>query len=238
MIKFSKHASAIAFISLIGISAAVGFSIPSFYAWTGSEQSRPSPLLWKVPVWSAIGIAIFCCALPWWPTTSAAVRDRQVSPRFGLRTLLILTTFVALAIPAFIKFPIVASSIVLAIAAANVARVTVQAPRSILPAIALVACMILPYGWVVRYSELDRILPTLTRMFAGLPMFLPASILGAYTGQPILESHWIGRLLTACELTLGIWLIRLGPKRATSYSLYALLVAAFGSLVFYQLCVF
>ena len=45
-------------------------------------------------------------------------------------------------------------------------------------------------------------------------------------------------LLTAAELTVGIWLIRLGPRRAIAFTLLAFLTATIGSLAFYQLCIF
>ncbi|WP_144054752.1 hypothetical protein [Rhodopirellula europaea] len=107
-----------------------------------------------------------------------------------------------------------------------------------LPATALLACMILPYAWVVRHEELDRILPALISMFPGMPTFYPAAIVGGWFGQPFHDSGWIAMLLTTAELAVGIWLIRLGPKRTIAFSLLAMLTAAIGSLAFYQLCIF
>ncbi|MCR9211811.1 MAG: hypothetical protein NXI28_26620, partial [bacterium] len=108
-------------------------------------------------------------------------------------------------------------------------------PNVRLPAIALLACMMLPYAWVVRYEELDRILPALISMFPGMPTFYPAAIVGGLLGQPFHDSGWIAMLLTAAELTVGIWLIRLGPKRAIAFTPFAFLTATIGSLAFYQL---
>jgi hypothetical protein len=95
-----------------------------------------------------------------------------------------------------------------------------------------------PVTGVVRYDELDRILPTVVWMTAGLPTFYPAALIGGILGQHFQDSQWIVLLLTAAELAMGTWLIRRSPKRTIAYSLFVMLMSAIGSLAFYQLCVF
>jgi uncharacterized protein involved in response to NO len=51
------HASTFLFV-LILISATCGWFVPAFYDWTGADQSRPSPLMWQVPL--AIAVGAFC----------------------------------------------------------------------------------------------------------------------------------------------------------------------------------
>ena len=239
MENLHQHSRSIAFITLIGISVVVGWCMPGFYEWTGSDQSRPSPLLWQVPIGAGIAALAICCVLPWLPITRPESQLRPPAQwRFGLRTLLILTTAVAVAIPLFAKVPTIAGGIVCAIAAANLIRVAIRDVSLRLPAITLLACMILPYAWVVHYAERDRILSHFLTMIATWPTFFPAAYLSGMIAQPFRDSPWLAMLLTAIEIAAGTWIICLGPKRTISYLLLALLMSAMGSLVFYQLCVF
>ena len=223
---------------LIAVSLLVGWFIPGFYAWTDSDQSRPSPLLWKVSLGSAIASAAFCVALPWLPITSNSSSDAPRKPmRFSVRTLLMLTAGVAVAIPLLANFPHVLSGIACAGAYAYLIWFYVRNPQHRMAASALIGVMILPYAWVVGYDELDRILPTLAVMIAGIPAFLPAAFLSQMFGQHFQESQWLTFLLTAFELVIGIWMIRLGPKRTIAYLLLVMLISAVGSLGFYMMCI-
>jgi len=219
-------------------SLLVGWFIPGFYASTDSDQSRPSSLLWKVPLWSAIASATFGMALPWLPITSKSASDTPRTPmRFSVRTLLMTTAGVAVVIPLLAKFPLVVSGIVCAGVFAYFIAFCVRNPQHRMAGSALVACMIMPYAWVVGYDELDRVLPNLAIMIAGMPAFIPAAMLSQLFGQQFLESQWLMFLLTALELGVGIWMIRLGPKRTIAYSLLVMQVSAVGSLGFYMMCI-
>ena len=222
----------------IAVSLLVGWFIPGFYAWTDSDQSRPSPLLWMVPLSLAIASAAVCLALPWLPITSKSSSDApRTSMRFSVRTLLMLTAGVAVAIPLLVNFPLVLSGIACVGAYAYLISFCVRSPQHRMAASALIGVMILPYAWVVGYDELDRILPTMAVIIAGMPAFLPAALLSQMIGQHFQESQWLTFLLTAFELLIGIWIIRLGPKRTIAYLLLAMLVSAVGSLGFYMMCI-
>ncbi|EMI40750.1 hypothetical protein [Rhodopirellula sp. SWK7] len=223
---------------IIAASLLVGWLIPEFYAWTDSDQSRPSPLLWKVPLGSAIASAAFCMALPWLPISPQPSIDASRQPmRFSVRTLLILTAGVAITIPLLAKFPLALSGIVCAGSFAYFVAFCVRNPQHRMAAAALFGCMILPYAWVVGYDELDRILPALVVVIAGMPAVLPAALLSQLFGQHFLESQWLMFLLTAFELAIGIWMIRLGPKRTIAYLLLVMQMSAVGSLGFYMMCI-
>ncbi len=222
----------------IAASLLIGWFIPGFYAWTDSDQSRPSPLLWKVPLWSAIASAAFCMALPLLTITSKSANDTPRQPmRFAVRTLLLITAGIAMAIPLFAKFPLVASGFVCAGAFTYCIVYCVRNPQHRLAGSALGACMILPYAWVVGYDELDRLLPALAVMIAGMPAFLPAAFLCQLFGQHFLESQWLAFFLTALELVIGIWMIHQGPKRTIAYLLFVTQISALGSLAFYMMCI-
>lgn len=239
MARLLHYTHSIVFVSLIGISVAVGWFMPDFYEWTGSDQSRPSPLLWQVPMGTGVAAVAICCLLPWLPINRPESQRRSTSRwRFGLRSLLILTTAVAAAIPLFAKFPTIAGSVACAIATANLVRVAIQEESLRLPTIAFLACMLLPYAWVVHYAERDRILTHFLTMIATWPTFFPAAYLNAMLGKNLHETDWIAMLMTASEVAVGTWIICLGPKRTIAYLLLVLLTSAMGSLVFYQLCVF
>lgn len=237
--EISKLASRVPIFPLfIAVSLLVGWFIPGFYAWTDSDQSRPSPLLWKVPLWSAIASAAFCVALPWLPIGTKPSGDAPHKPmRFSVRTLLMITAAAAVAIPLFAKFPLVLSGIACVGSYAFLIWFCVRNPQHRMAALALMACLILPYAWVVGYDELDRILPTLAVMIAGMPAFLPAAFLSQMFGQHFQESQWLAFLLTAVELLLGIWMIGLGPKRTIAYLLLVMLISGVGSLGFYMMCI-
>ena len=235
--EISKLGSRIPIYPLfIAVSLLVGWFLPGFYGWTDSDQSRPSPLLWQVPLCSAIGSVAFCMALPWLPITikpsDAAARPRI---RFSLRTLLMFTTGVAVAIAFLVRFPLFMSGIMCAGAFAYVLAFCVRNPQHRMAAATLVACMVLPYAWVFGYKELGRILPDLAVMFAGMPAFVPAILLGPLFGQNMHETPWLTFLLTALELATGIWMIRLGPKRTIAYLLLVMQLSILGSLLCYML---
>jgi hypothetical protein len=155
--------------------------------------------------------------------------------RFSLHMLLMLTAGIAVAIALLLKFPLVISGIVCAGAYAYFIAFCVQHPQHRMASAALLACMALPYDWVVGYKELGPILPDLAVMFAGMPAFVPAALIGRLFGQNIHDTPWLTFLLTAFELAIGIWLIRLGPKRTIAYLLLVLQISVLGSLFFYML---
>lgn len=220
----------------IAVSVLVGWSIPAFYEWTDSDQSRPSPLLWQVPLSFAVISMAFCLALPWLPIASDEPTDvPRTRMRFGLRTLLLITTCVAVAIALLAKFPVAVSWIVCASTFAYFIAFCVRNSQHRLAAATLVACMALPYAWVIGYKDLGRILPDLAVMFVGMPAFVPAALVSRMLGQDMHHTPWLGFLLTAVELAIGIQMIRLGPKRTMAYLLLVIQISILGSLVFHML---
>lgn len=200
---------------------------------------RPEPAV-AIAVAGSLGAAVisaaFCFALPWLPITSDESKEvPRTRMRFGLRTLLLITAGVAVAFPLLAKFPVAVTWIVCASTFAYFIAFFVRNPQHRMAAATLLACMALPFVWVINYKELDRILPHLALMFAGMPAFVPAALIGRMFGQNMHATPWLGFLLTAVELAIGIWLIRLGPKRTIAYLLLVMNVSILGSLVFHML---
>lgn len=235
IMEIAKLASRISTFALfIAASLLVGWFIPSFYIWTDSDQSRPSPLLWQVPLGSFVVSMAFCVVLPWLPIgNQTSNKTSQQRLLFSIRTLLLITAMVAVAIVLLAKFPLLVSGIVIAGAFMYLIAFCVSNPQHRLEASALVASMSLPYVWIV--DDPGRILPNLLMMFAGLPAFLPAALLGRLFNQNMHDAFWLAILLTALEMVIGIWMIRLGPKRTIAYLLLVLHVSALGSLGFHTL---
>lgn len=216
----------------------MGWNIPGFYEWTDSDQSRPSPLLWKVPLWSAILSLVFSLLLPWLPIVTRRSDDVPREPlRFSIRTLLILTAGVAVAIPLSIQLPSVGSVMVCLGVFAYSIWFWIRRPQHRMATVTLLACMMLPYIWILGYGERDRILPAFVWMAGGMPAFVPVALISKMIGQHFQESQGIAGLLTAFEFAIGIWAIRLGPKRTIAYLLLVIQLSTLGSLVFYQLCI-
>ena len=234
--EIAKLASRISTFSLfIAASLLVGWFIPRFYIWTDSDQSRPSPLLWQVPLGSIVVSMAFCVVLPRLPIANqTSNKTSQQRLLFSIRTLLLITAMIAVAIVLLAKFPLLGSGIAMAGAFMYLIAFCVSNPQHRLATAALVASMSLPYVWIVGYDELGRILPDLLVMFAGLPAFLPAALLGRLFNQNMHDAFWLALLLTALEMVIGIWMIRLGPKRTIAYLLLVLHVSALGSLGFHM----
>ena len=172
----SRHwRTAPVFTSLITASLIAGWSIPAFYDWTDSAQTRPSPLLWKVPLSAALVSLAFCLALPWLPNLNDEPTEKSdPRMRFGIRSLLLATSAVAGTLTLLTKFPVTASVLVFTGTAVHFSVFIWRHPPNRFAASALIACMFLPFAWVIGYDELERILPSLAWMFAGMPAIVPA----------------------------------------------------------------
>ncbi len=154
-----------------------------------------------------------------------------------MRALLGLTACVAVGITLLSVYPVVTSAVLSAAALLNAIQFAVRHAALRLPTATLLASMLLPFAWIISYGERERILPSLIGLAGCLPTLLPTAALSALLDQNFNQMYWLAMLLTAAELTIGVWLIQLGPKRAIAYSLLVLATSFFSSLAFYQLCI-
>jgi hypothetical protein len=219
-------------IALILISATCGWLVPAFYDWTGADQSRPSPLMWQVPFAVTVVAILFSVALPWVPLTGWAKTETRPRSQFNLRSLLIFTAIVAVAIAVGMKAPMVVASIGILLAFVAAVRSAILYPERRLPIAALFACLILPFDWILGYKELDNLLPSILWMSFGMPGFFSMAMLAGLFGLPAHESGWLAILITAAQITIGLWLIRVGSKSAIAFMLFVLLSSLMGSLIF------
>ena len=85
-----------AFLLVIGVSFVVGQLIPAFYDWTGSDQSRPSPLTFQTAAGLLLCGIIACLALPWLRIEyDLPATNRVGRVQFNIRTILVITAVVA-----------------------------------------------------------------------------------------------------------------------------------------------
>jgi hypothetical protein len=219
-------------ILLGGIS---GWFVPAFYDWTGADQSRPSPLMWQVPLGVAFVATLFCVSLPWMPITGWTQATLKRPTQFTLRSVLILTAAIAVLIAIGFRFPSVVAGICFVSALAAALRSAILYRETRLPIAALLACMILPYVWVLGYGELHRLFPAILWMSAGMPGFFPAALILRLVGSNLNEGSWVAFIVSAAQILLGLWLIRSGPKRTIAYIHFVMLSSLMGSLLFHAL---
>ncbi len=91
--------------------------------------------------------------------------------------------------------------------------------------------MYFPFAWLVSYDELGSFSPAMIWMAAGLSAFFPTVLISSLVRQHFENLVWLSMLLSGAELGLGLWIIRLGPRRTIAYLLFVLLVSTFGSFV-------
>ena len=217
---------------LIVVSLVAGLIIPAFYDWTGSEQSRPSPLINQTAVGLILCGLIVCLALPWLPISddSPAIRP-GARLQFKIRTAMVMMAAVAAVIVALREIPMVVGVAAYGIACCYVVRFWILFRPYRWQTLALGACMYLPFAWIVPYDELANLLPAILWMASGLPAFFPTMLVGSVVRQQHQELMWLPTLVTSLELVTGVWMIRLGPRRAIAYCLFALISSIFGSFV-------
>jgi hypothetical protein len=214
---------------LIGLSLVVGWSVPAFYDWTGSNQSRSSPVILLAAAGLLLLAIVGCAALPWWPIADdrpLAFRDRKF--QFSIRAMLVTTAVVAVLLVVGKLMPTVVGGGLYAISGAIAVRYCILFPQVRWQVAALVACMYFPFAWVLTWPG-----PSMDCLFfcSGLPALLPTMLIGNAFGQYLHHSVWLLLLLSGAELVLGLWIIRWGPRRTIAYLLLVLLISTFGSFV-------
>lgn len=228
-------------LALILASLTIGCNIPTFYSWTESDQSRPSPLLWQIPLAMSVAACLFAIALPWLPIQRAspsdetATSDRKLTFNFRLKTLIGMTTAAGIGLAFAINFPVMASGIFALLVLTWCLWLATKRNELRWPLAALVACLFLPYAWLLTHQSSS--VPPLLVFGLALPGFVPGAILARLFDLRINDpnSIWLPNLVTLAELMLGVWVVRLGPKRSTLYLLFVLHVSVIGSLTMLML---
>ena len=132
-------------------------------------------------------------------------------------------------IAALMKFPMAVSGVLCAIAFCHVVRFWILYQHYRWQTAALLACMCLPYFWIIAFEELDEVFPAILWIVSGMPAFFPTCLIGYLVGQNSHDVMWLAVLLTGVEMVVGTWIIPLGPRRTIAYLVLVLLMSMFGS---------
>ncbi|WP_148618993.1 hypothetical protein [Mariniblastus fucicola] len=241
---------------LVGAVFVVGAMIPTFYDWSGADQSRPSPSVGHA-FYAVIGFMIATwIALPWLPwcrhaspdgclaaessadektdldsiATSTVQLEDQSKFQFNLRTLIVITTCIAITIAGLTSFRLVTTIWLIALGIVLSAWFVTHLLSWRWQLGSLIACMYFPYAWVVisdefRNFEWEHVLAAF-----GLPAFVPSILAGRFLFDFRGEDNvWLLLTLTGVELAFGLWMIHSGPRRTTVWMILVLFISLIGS---------
>jgi hypothetical protein len=221
------------YVWMMVVAGICGWSVPGFYDWTGSDQSRPSPWIWRVALAFLVGLVAFHGTLLWlqfskrWQTVASANRSPLTISQIMIATLI---TAVLIAVVKQISASVghvVAITVYFAVLGYTIylARHT---PSLRLPIATLLVCQYAPFVWLAG-SKIFMTESTALLGLASLPALLPAALIANVLQQKMQGAFWIGLLLTSLELTVCLWLARQGEKRTVAYIAVVLVLALFGS---------
>jgi hypothetical protein len=226
----SRWSSPLLFIGVLALASAVlGWFIPAFYQWTGSNQSRTSPWVGRTALVMISGGAAMAALLPWMPLqTDLSGTERGAPWRFSLKLLVVITGLVAILTAGLLAFPVVLSWLLYAAALVHCSLLAWKRPHHRWPFAGLLACMYLPFVWLLG-GELRNLGLGLLWHLAGLPMLLPGALITNWSGGNMHEGSWVPFVLSAAELEVGMGLMASGPKKLLAYLIAVMLISLFSS---------
>jgi hypothetical protein len=224
---------------LMFLAVLSGWYIPGFYDWTGSDQSRPSPLIWQTALVLTICLLMFYAVLAWYhlrqrrlPRDESSSLELNTKARVTIWQLMVLTLVAAIVIAlAKLGEPgpgvISASSLGFYGTLSYVAYSVRKNGRLRFLMIAQLVCLYSPFVWLAQGkggmgSGIFLAVP-------GLPAILPAALFSNLMGQKTSGMIWMGLVICSLELAIGLWLARQGDKRTIAYIAFVWLIALFGS---------
>ena len=221
------HLKSAVFALFAIVSLIVGCLIPSFYDWTGANQSRSTPIVGRTAIGILVAAALILFALPWFPVSADEREEPAPGGRqFNMRVILIITTVVAMAMALFPKsYSLVLGNAVYALSLLYAIQFCVTRRQLRWRVLTLLACMYLPFAWVVNHDLLHMGL----ELILGLPVLVPMLTISHFVRQHPEALAALASALAGFELVFGIWTIRRGPRWSIAFHLLALLLSTFGS---------
>lgn len=218
----------------------VGWMIPTFYDWSGANQSYSTPAFDQM-FWSLLafgGLAWF--VIPWLPfgdtDTDEALKEespRESPPKrfqFNLRSLLVLTAVVAVLLALIANCFALFGVLIWVVMFVSAVRMIVKHLSWQWQLSALLACMYFPYVWAFASKSVKNQSVELLFGAIVLPSFVPAMFLGRMFHTRPMEIIWLWCLLLVAEVAIGFWLIRKAPKCTIAYFVLVMLMSIYGSL--------
>ena len=213
----------------------LGLMIPTFYEWSGADQSRPSPYV-PIVFCAFLGFVIVAwIALPWLPQREKVI-DVNPEPvenpwkfQFNSRALIIVTSLVAFTIAAITSYGLITAVWIIMLPIFFSAWFVMRDLSTRWKLAALLACMYFPYAWVVLPGAFKGIGSAQIFGALGLPTFVPTILLGQLLEQRLDENIFALLSITGIELAIGIWIVCSGPRRAVAWILFVLFLSFIGS---------
>jgi len=215
-----------------------GWMIPTFYDWSGADQSYSTPAADQAK-WALVSFGVLSwCVIPWLPINAAAAKDTKAPAaqeeshpfQFNLRLLFVITTILAILIAGILNGPVAFCILLWVVAFVGASLMVSKELSWKWQLCALLACMYFPFVWVLVWKTFKNANWTILIGAIGLPTFLPTTILARSCGTHPDQVVWLFILLTAIEVAIGFWLIRTGPRRTTVYLVFVMLLSIYGSM--------
>lgn len=209
----------------------VGWMMPTFYDWSGADQSHSTPAA-DLACWSLVGFGVLSwLVIPWLPMSEPTIIAERKPFQFNLRRLLAITTMIAIVIVGMTRFSVAFCILLWVIAFVAVARMIAKELSGRWQLAALLSCMYFPYVWAFVPGEFSGgNWAVILGGAIGLPAFLPTFFLGGLLGVRSETIVWLWILMTAIEIAIGILLIRSGPRRTIAYFVLVMLMSIYGSM--------
>ena len=235
METLKRNRETLIFLSFIVVSAVAGWGIPWSFEWSNTQQGQVYPRIILLGIGLMAGGIALCFLLPrlLLPRhTSESNKQPPIWFRFTMRRVLVVIALTAIWVGSSPQLEVAASRF-LCISLLCYAGWLMRHHRADRWAVvALFSCMFLPYLWLAFDRSLMRMLET-PAIIIGFPAFIPQLLIGVVIGQRTVEWFWMGALLTAIQMSVGFWMIRLGPKRTIAFLVYSLVASLLGSCFLY-----
>lgn len=218
----------------------VGWMVPTFYDWSGANQSYSTPefdqMFWSLIVFGCLAWFV----VPWLPMKDAPVETVSLKEtmtgvkskrfQFNLYPLLMAMMGAAIFFALISHQSVVLCILIWVVAFVAAVRMIVKHLRWRWQFSALLACMYFPFAWVISAKFFKDLNAELLMGAMGLPSFLPALFLGRMFDTHVKEIVWLWGVLMVVELAIGFWLIRKSPKGTIAYFVLVMLISIYGSM--------
>ena len=218
-----------AMVTLMAVSLMLGACVPSFYEWTGANQSRPSPWFDYVAIGMLATVVLVSVSLIWIPIGWQRPERKTKFSRIGLRTALIATGVLSVVFAGFAKSPTVTGIAIYVVALIYAIWTAIKFPVYRLPIITLFCCLYLPFTWILFGKGHLEWFEVLFRLLGWMPGLLPSMFICVLVDQRIHDANWLPTVVTTTEILVGLWMILLGAKRGIVCLMVIMVLSVFSS---------
>lgn len=216
---------------LICTSLSLGWWVPTFYNWSGDNQSRSPPIVGYVMNGFILACVLSIFSLPLLPKLDRIEPGRNPLIRpFGLRTGQIIAaagvagvftvrdaTFAILGIVSFL-YPLLCAI-----------KLGMASPSQRWRIISLYSSLYLPFVWIFENDVFQGAVKqgsvSFLPLLAGAPALLCSLLVGKITGDHNVLTGMIAVAVVGLEVVVGLWINQLGARRAAAYQITLLAVS-------------